>query len=261
MANRKKIIVANWKMNPRTVIEAVKIFDEIRTVASKLSGVQTVICPPAIFIDTLKKRMKGHRCSVGAQDVSTEKGTGAHTGEVSTEQLLSVGVQYVIVGHSERRARGETNEMINEKLTGVLKNGLQAILCVGELARDSEGEYLREVAKQIVIGLRKIHRRYLLNLTIAYEPVWAVGANSEGPATPQYAHEMAIFIRKVIAEIAGTDLAHNISIIYGGSATPIDAWDFMTKGGMSGLLVGRESLKSKNFSQILAIAHATTKKN
>src|SRR3989344_2809668 len=140
MDKKKKLVIANWKMNPLAVGEAVRLFDEIRNSTNRATLVQTVICPPFIFIDALKKRVRGHHCTVGAQDVSLEKGTGAHTGEVSVEQLLSLGVSHVIVGHSERRSRGETNEIINEKLTRVLKNGLVEILCVGERERGKEGE-------------------------------------------------------------------------------------------------------------------------
>ncbi|HEY4506389.1 MAG TPA: triose-phosphate isomerase [Candidatus Paceibacterota bacterium] len=258
--NKKKLIVANWKMNPLTVSEAVKIFDEIRLAAVKASGVQTVVCPPLVFIDALKKRTQGQRLRLGAQNVSSIKGTGAYTGEISAEQLLALGVSHVIVGHSERRALGDNNEIINDKLTLALKSGLNAILCVGEQSRDKDGDYLREIAKQIVVGLRKVQRRYLLNLTLAYEPLWAVGAESSGPASPEDVREMVIFIRKVIAEVAGHDLAHSVPILYGGSIDPRDATGFINKGGVDGLLIGRESLKPKHFLQIIDRVNAQNKK-
>jgi len=246
----RKIIVGNWKMNPSSAMAAVKIFDEIKIIAAKLRRTQTVICPPLLYLESLRKKIRGNKIFLGAQNVFWGKGTGPFTGEVSAEQILSSGGTYVIVGHSERRALGETDELINKKTSTALKAGLRVILCVGEKSRDKDGAHLDIVASQLLGGLDKIQRRYFLNIVLAYEPVWAIGAEAKGADSPSDAYRMAIFLRKVFAEVAGNDLALSTPIIYGGSVNAENAGEFL-KQGFDGLLIGRESLNPKHFNEIL----------
>jgi len=254
----KKIIVGNWKMNPNSQVEALRTFESIKKKAGKLRNVQTVICPPAIYLSSLGKKVTGHRCVLGAQNTFWENKTGSFTGETSADMLSGVGAEYVIVGHSERRAIGEDNKVVGKKLISALKAGMNIILCVGEQERDNDGEYLRFIAKELVIALNDIPRRYCLNVIIAYEPIWAIGKDAERPATPEDVHEMSIFIRKVLSEVVGKDFAMTIPILYGGSVNPKNSQAFLESGGIQGLLVGRASLKAETFNKILEQSNETS---
>jgi len=138
---KKKLIVANWKMNPETSSKAVTLFEDIKTVAAKLRNVDTVLVPPSVFLSVLAKKYRGTKISFGVQNVHYEM-RGSYTGEISVPMLKDMNVHYVIIGHSERRAMGERNELLNKKMKTVLSNGLTAILCIGEKERDSAAEYL-----------------------------------------------------------------------------------------------------------------------
>lgn len=250
----KKLIVANWKMNPLSSNIAVKHFEEIRKTANKLRNVQTVVCPPSIFLESLAKKITGHRCVVGAQDVFYEKGTGSNVGEVSVEQLKKSKVEYVIIGHSERRSRGETDEIVNKKVTAALKGGLKVILCVGEKERDHDGGHLDFIARELVEDLKNIPRKYFLNLIVAYEPIWAISNKGNGPADPHDVYKMIIFVRKVLARVIGKDFAMSVPILYGGSSNPDTALNFLEEARADGLLVGKASLSTDHFSKMLKIA-------
>lgn len=254
MQKKKQLIVGNWKMNPWKMDDARKIFDGVKKDAGKLAHVQTVICPPFIFLSDLSKKVLGHRLSLGAQDVFFEM-EGAYTGEISPLMLSSVGVKYVIIGHSERRAMGEGDETINKKILTALKMGLVVILCVGEKERDAGSEYFQFIKCQIETGLAKIPKRMLANLVIAYEPIWAIGAKATGVATPADLLEMTIFIRKTISDMFDRTSANSISVLYGGSVDEKNSEAFLKEGGADGLLVGRASLDPIKFIKILNIAN------
>ncbi len=254
---RKQLIIGNWKMNPWKTEDARKIFDAVKKEAGKLAHVETVVCPPFVFLHDLSRRAKkhigGHRCVLGAQDVFFEM-EGAYTGEVSPLMLSSVGAKYVIVGHSERRLLGETDEMINKKLLAVLKMGQVAVLCVGENARDEAQEYFQFIKNQIETALASVPKRTLANTVIAYEPVWAIGKNATGVITPPDLLEMSIFIRKTVADMFDRASAEAIPILYGGSVDETNAHEFLKDGEADGLLVGRASLDAEKFVKILRIA-------
>jgi len=256
MNKNKKIIVGNWKMSPNSLREAEDTFLAIKKKASALRNVQTIICPPFVYIPDLARHVSGHRVLVGAQDVFYEKG-GAFTGEVSTKQLASVKARYVIIGHSERRAAGETDEVIAKKITAALKEKLNVILCVGESERDDHGDYTRFIVGQVKSALARIKKAQLANLVIAYEPIWAIGKSAPHPATPADALEISILIRKTIADMFHKKDAFNIPILYGGSADDKNAGGFLREGEADGLLVGRASLDSKKFNAILDTANNT----
>ena len=166
----KKLIIANWKMNPQTLVDAKKIFLATKKTASRAMNVQTVICPPYVYLTELNKLYSGHKISLGAQNVFWEE-SGAYTGEVSPNEIKSVGAKYVIVGHSERRALGETNKIVNKKVIASLKAGLNVILCIGESKRDSHALYLkflREEIERALAGVQKKNLQILLLRTNLY---------------------------------------------------------------------------------------------
>ena len=250
--NNKKLIVANWKMNPRTLFEANTYFGKIKRKANALTRVQTVICPPFLFLDSLSKKAT-RTCALGAQNAFFET-EGAHTGEISPAQLYALNVSYVILGHSERRALGETDELIREKIMASLMYRLNVILCVGEKERDATGQYLSFLKDQIKKSLSKIPAKQLTRLIIAYEPIWAVGAKAKSSDTPESFFEVAIFIRKILSDLFGKSFAFHVPILYGGSVNRHNAGEFLKEGAVAGLLIGRASLDSEEFNEILKIA-------
>ena len=254
----KKLIVANWKMKPSSLKEAKKIFNEIKKVASKLKKVDTVICPPFVYLpalgDSVSKQTWRLSLQVGAQDIFYED-KGAFTGEISVMMVKNLGANYVIIGHSERRKYlGETNEIINKKIKTALKNNLKVIFCVGEQERDIEGNYLYFIKNEIEEGLKGISRKLFKNLIIAYEPIWAIGKKGEDADNSEDIFQMSIYIRRVLLGIVGKELSRTIFIIYGGSVEPENAESLLKEGGTQGFLVGHASLVPKNFNKILKIA-------
>jgi triosephosphate isomerase len=250
---KKKLIVGNWKMNPGSVEESRVIFDGIKKEAGKISSVQIVICPPAVFLSELSKKVSGHRVVLGAQNTFLEA-LGAYTGEISLPMLSSVGAKYIIIGHSENRATGETNEMVNKKILATLKMELVAVLCVGEKERNEGGEYFQFIKDQIESAFLKVPKRLVANVIIAYEPVWAIGTHASGVVTPSDLLEMALFIRKTLFDIFGRESSRSVSILYGGSVDEKNSESFLREGGVDGLLVGRASLSPEKFIKILKIA-------
>lgn len=249
----KKLVVANWKMNPLTQKEAEKLFGDITKSLSALRKTEVVICPPFIFLSPLKKLSR--KIYLGAQDAFWGD-VGAFTGEVSTEMLYNLGARYVILGHSERRSL-EDNTVINNKIKSALLAGLRPVLCVGENIRDEEHGYFNFVKEQLEECLRGMPKNSIGKLIIAYEPVWAISSTpGRRDATPADSNEMAIFIRKVITDKFGKDAA-KIRILYGGSASDRDAEEFLRHGGVDGLLVGRASLSAEKFSTIVKICEAS----
>jgi len=242
-------------MAPETTVEARATFNAIKKIASKLRNAQTIICPPFVYLSELKKIANGHRCVLGAQDSFWDSKEKAHTGEVSPHMLTGLGIKYVILGHSEKRALGESNEIVNKKVGECLKEGLIVILCVGESQRDEHGEYAKFIKNEITGSLKKIPKKYLKNLMIAYEPIWAIGKSATRAASPEDALEVSILIKKILADIFGKDLAVKVPILYGGSVNPDNSKSFLTDGEMDGLLVGRASLDANKFSEILKIAN------
>ena len=250
-----KLIVGNWKMEPQTALEAVKLARAVAKKARELTNVRTVVCPPVVFLGRFKKITDNAWCSLGAQDVFWED-RGAHTGEISPFMLKDACVKYVLVGHSERRARGETDETVNKKTKAILAHGLNAILCVGELVRADDGEYFHFVEDELERALLKVPKEALSRLVIAYEPVWAVGERALRAATPEDLFEMVIFIRKTVGKLFGNKEAHETRVLYGGSVDEKNAREFLKKGNADGLLVGRASLDAKKFGAILDCAES-----
>jgi triosephosphate isomerase len=193
--------------------------------------------------------------SVGAQDVFWANSARA-TGEVSPEQLADLGVSFVIVGHSERRALGETDEVVSKKLTVALADGLTPILCVGERERDADGRYLEALKTQLTASLSGTNRSQLRNVVIAYEPLWAIGKSARDAMNPRVVRETEIFIRKILADHFGVGEAREPRILYGGSAEEGNTAAILSEGGVEGLLVGHASLDAEGFGKMLKAANA-----
>ena len=251
MKKMKKLIVGNWKMNPQSWDEARDLAGSVKRTMSRVKKTQVVLCPPFVYISPLSGKVGGG-LFLGAQDANP-LALGSYTGEVSYSQLYQFGVSFVIVGHSERRKMGETDELINKKIKSVISGGMKAIVCVGESTRDHNGEYFGFVKNQIILALKDISKKSIDQIILAYEPIWAIGASAS--MSPRDLHEMSIFIRKVLRDLYGV-FADDVRILYGGSADRVNADSLVKDGNVSGLLIGRESLKSKDFVEIIKLVDA-----
>ncbi len=251
----KKLIVANWKMNPTDGKTALSWFKKIQTTAHKYGKtVETVVCPPAVYLQSLQAVVTDRSCVLGAQDCFWEV-SGSYTGEISPEMVFNARARYAIIGHSERRALGETNEIVNKKVQKILQYPLSVIICVGEKQRSDNGAHFKEIKKQVTECLKDVPLKFFDRITIAYEPIWAIGKDAKRPATAQECFEMITVIKRSIAEITNdTKIAHNVRVLYGGSSNAENAAEFLTTGGADGLLVGRASLDPKEFGKMISIA-------
>lgn len=242
----KKIVIGNWKMNPSTLKEAKSLANNIEHGIRGISKVDVVLAPPFPFLRDVG--MVAKKSKLGAQNTFYDT-DGAYTGEVSVAQLKSIGVKYVIIGHSERRALGETNEMIHDKLQLTLKAGLHAVLCVGERERNHGEAFPPIIREEIHAGLHGIKKSLLKNMIVAYEPIWAIGTGK--PATPKNIFEISILIRRELFRMLGRKIALDVPILYGGSVNDKNATEFISEGRMDGLLVGGASLNHRVFSKII----------
>ncbi len=252
MRELNKIIVANWKMNPQSKKEAEIIFRGISAAVKNLKNIDIVVCPPFPFL-FIKEKIKNKSIKLGSQDIFYEK-EGSFTGEVSAPMLKNMGVEYVIVGHSERRAISDTNTIVNKKILTAIKSRIAPIFCIGESKRDTNGFYLSFIKEQLIEGLKDITKAQVKNIVIAYEPIWAIGSHAVREATPSEFTEIRIYIKKIISDMYDIKTANEIRIIYGGSVNPFNAEPFVKEGGSFGLLVGRDSLSPKKFSAIINLA-------
>jgi len=234
-------------MNPSTVKEAVKNFQDIKATAGVNKKVETIMCPPTSYLALFKGETL-----LGVQNMFYEE-SGAYTGETSPLMLDDLGIQYVILGHSERRALGETDADVAKKVVACIKHSLTPIVCVGEPSRDTD-DYSNFVADQVKQAVSMIPVEAVPQLVFAYEPIWAIGADAERPATAEEAKEMRLFIRKILTDIAG-DYANNVRIMYGGSTKPENTEEFLVRGEADGLLVGGASLDPKKFGEMIEIAN------
>jgi triosephosphate isomerase len=253
----KKIVCANWKMNPATENEAVKLFTAVAKLLPRLKNTEVVICPPDIYLDSLKKISK--KVILGSQDAFWGD-VGPFTGEVSAAMLDELGMKYVILGHSERRALGESNELINKKLKSALASGLKPILCIGERERDEEHGYFNIVKIQLLECLKGISKDSVSKIIFAYEPVWAISSTlNRRDATPDDCREMCVFIKKVLSDFSSPQTASKTKIIYGGSVNERDVAGFVNEGEAMGVLIGKASLTPEKFIEIIKICEASKK--
>lgn len=247
---KRNLVVANWKMNPETAEEAKKVFNGTRLSAKGLKNTDIIICPPFPFLSNISKLNHPKNVFFGVQNIGNEL-KGAFTGEVSASMVKSVGASFSILGHSERRAMGEGNEIVRKKLQIALDADLTPILCIGEKERDKDGNYLAFIKNQIKECLSGLQKKHLVGITIAYEPIWAIGRSYKESMSPTDIHETVLFIKKVITEAFGQDIAVGARILYGGSVEPENAGAIMQHGNVNGFLVGHASLVPERFSAIL----------
>lgn len=245
---RTPFIAGNWKMF-KTGLEAVTFAEEFKELY-KDTDVKTAICAPFVYLSLLKKLFAGTNVKVGAQNAFHED-EGAFTGEVSVKMLEDVGVDYCVIGHSERRQYfGETNEAINKKLKRLLAGPITPILCVGEnLEQREQDEQYMVVRDQLVGAFAGITAKDAAQMVIAYEPVWAIGTGKT--ATPEEAEDMCEFIRNAVEALYGEATADKVVIQYGGSVKPANATEIMNMSNIDGALVGGASLNAKDFMEII----------
>lgn len=245
---RIPFIAGNWKMF-KTKAEAIAFAEEFRELY-KDTDVQTAICAPFTNLEALKEAFAGTEIKVGAQNVHFAD-EGAFTGEISVSMLEEIGVDFCIVGHSERRQYfGETDETVNKKLKKLFEGPIRPILCVGESLEERDADKAFDVVgDQIKADLEGIDAADIKKLVIAYEPIWAIGTGRT--ATPDQAEEMCAFIRKTLIEIYGEEVSDEVIIQYGGSVKPANATEIMNMDEIDGALVGGASLKPEDFMEII----------
>ncbi len=248
----KALVVANWKMNPPTFREAKKLLEDTKKAAEK-HNVSVVIAPPAIFVRELAAKSRGKRVMFATQHARAEE-SGAHTGEVSISQAQDAKVSYILIGHAERRAQGETNADTRKKIVTTCALGLTPILCIGEVERGQSAEYFTYIADQLRTALSDLPPSHLVRTLIVYEPLWTIG--TDRAMSPHDMHQMSIFIRKTIVDMYG-DIGHKMKILYGGSLNAANTGAMLREGDVHGLLVGRASIDAVEFGHLLqAVASA-----
>lgn len=242
-------IIGNWKMNPKTSREVEGFIREYGVRTKSIKNVNHLVCPPYIYLSLFKKNKK---ITFGAQDVHHEN-EGAYTGGVSVKMVSDSGATYVIIGHSERRRDGDTNEVISKKIEHAVKSGLRVVVCVGEKSREGGADYHMSIKRDLEESLSRFPKTKLNLLTVAYEPVWAIGKSAIREATPEESREMSIFIKKVLTDLF--DKKGGLTpVLYGGSVNVENCEAFLRDGGVEGLLVGRDSLNPLRFSKIVSKA-------
>lgn len=245
---RQAVIAGNWKMN-KTRPEAKALIEDLKPIAEK-ANCGVVICVPFTNLETAVELTKGTNIKVGAENVHFEK-SGAFTGEISADMLTEIGVEYVIIGHSERRQYfGETDETVNKRTKAALAAGLKPIVCVGEFLWERKCDITKEViARQIKLDFYDVSAEDVKKSIIAYEPVWAIGTGET--ATAEQAEEVCLFIREQLAEKYGKEVADAVTIQYGGSMNPKNAAELLAQPDVDGGLIGGASLKAADFGVLL----------
>ncbi|MCM8901578.1 triose-phosphate isomerase [Caldicoprobacter algeriensis] len=245
---RKPIIAGNWKMH-KTPSQTVSLINELKPLV-KDAQVEVVVCPPFVCLPAAKEAVAGSNIKLGAQNMHWEE-QGAFTGEVAPGMLKELGVEYVIIGHSERRQYfGETDEMVNQKVLSAVAHNLIPIICVGETLEQREQGITEEVVdRQTRAALKGLSPDVADRVVIAYEPIWAIGTGRT--ASSNDANEVIGYIRKVVGEVLGSQAAQQMRILYGGSVKPENAAELMQMPEIDGGLVGGASLKAQDFAKIV----------
>jgi triosephosphate isomerase len=250
---RERFIVGNWKMHT-TAFEAQQLTKDIVDGLGAADPVAAVLCPPFPYLALVGDMLKGSCVALGAQNMYPEA-EGAFTGEVSPTMLIDLGCKYVLVGHSERRHKlGESDAFINRKVRCALDAGLDVILCVGETLEERKAKQTEALLdRQLSLGLAGVPQEALSHLSIAYEPVWAIG-NADHHATPQQAQDAHTAIRRQFSQLFGETEAHRLTIQYGGSVVADNTAAFLSRPGIDGALVGGASLKADEFLAVVRAA-------
>ncbi|MDD5726983.1 MAG: triose-phosphate isomerase [Victivallales bacterium] len=245
---RKTVIAGNWKMN-KTVAETKALIKELKTLVADLKTAEIIVCPPFTALEAAVEAAAGSSLKVGAQNVHWAE-AGAFTGEISAAMLREIGVEYVIIGHSERRQYfGETDGTVNQRLKAALNAGLKPIVCIGETLAEREQEKTEAVLlTQIEGGLTDLTAQQVADIIIAYEPVWAIGTGKT--ATPEMAEETHRYIRCTLKSIFG-EVAEDVIIQYGGSMKAANSGDLIAQKNIDGGLIGGASLDAESFAALV----------
>src|SRR6056297_4162106 len=245
---RKPFIAGNWKMN-KTISEAKDLVSSLREKVAGIENVEVGVCPPDIDLPDVVEIAKDSNIKVGGQNMHWEE-SGAYTGDVSPVMLKELGVEYIIIGHSERREYyNETDEQVNKKVQSAYEHGLKPIICVGESLEERKAKETREVVeKQVRKALKGLNQKQVSQTVIAYEPIWAIGTGES--ASSKQANEVISYIRDVI-ENEYLDAAEDVRIQYGGSVKPHNIEEFMAESDIDGALIGGASLKAESFADII----------
>lgn len=245
---RKPIIAGNWKMN-KNIKEALEMVEELKGM-ELASDVDKVLCVPFLDLKDLSQALDKTDIKLAAQNMHWEE-SGAYTGEISPLMLNELNIDYVIIGHSERRQYfNETDETVNKKVISAIEHNINPIMCVGETLEERQGKVEKEVVKrQVVNALKGIDGKDLEKIVIAYEPIWAIGTGMT--ASSDDANEMASYIRLVIKELYGEDISEKVRIQYGGSVKPSNVSELMEKEEIDGALVGGASLSAEDFRDLV----------
>lgn len=249
---RKPFVAGNWKMN-KTVEQARELINEMVSDLNSIHGVEKVLCPPFTTLLTAAAMLKGTEVGLGAQNLHWEA-SGAFTGEISPAMVAEF-CQYVIIGHSERRAYfAEIDETVNKKVFAALNVNLTPIVCVGEtLSENEDGKTSEVITRQILAGLKGLSNEQAAKIVVAYEPVWAIGTGKA--ANPQIANDVTgKIVRPALAQLFGRDIAEQIRVLYGGSVTGANAAEYFNQPEVDGALVGGASLKPADFKAIVQAA-------
>ena len=252
---RKTVIAGNWKMN-KTPSETKEFMVQFKSIMPKGRWCDIALCVPAVCIPAAVRAMRETRVGIGAENCIAYA-SGAYTGEIATNMLVDAGCKYVIIGHSERRAMGETDNDVNAKVLAALEAGLTPIMCCGETLEQREAGITAEhIAMQIKLGLQGVSEDKIRKVVIAYEPIWAIGTGKT--ATPEQAQEVCESIRSVVRKLYSSKNARAISILYGGSMNEKNAFELLGQPDIDGGLIGGASLVPEKFGQIIEAANQPT---
>lgn len=249
---RKPFVAGNWKMN-KLAGDAVSLVRALKPLVQGVDGVDVGVCPPYTALHAVGEELRGSNIVLGGQNCYKEE-SGAYTGEISPQMLKDVGCTWVIVGHSERRQHfNETDELLNEKLRFALESELNVIFCIGETLDERESGKMQDVlTRQVTAGFSTLDEQSFQHMVVAYEPVWAIGTGKT--ATPGQADEAHDFVRGLVRDQFGGNVAENLRIQYGGSVKPDNAAELLSQENVDGALVGGASLDAESFAAIVKAA-------
>ena len=249
---RKTVIAGNWKMN-KTPSQTKEFMVQLKAIMPKGRWCDIALCVPAVCIPAAVRAMRETRVGIGAENVNANA-SGAYTGEIAADMLVDAGCKYVIIGHSERRAMGETDADVNAKVLAALEAGLIPIVCCGETLEQREAGITTEwITMQIKLALKGVSEDKIRKVIIAYEPIWAIGTGKT--ATPEQAEEVCESIRAVVRKLYSSKNARAISILYGGSMNEKNAYELLAQPDIDGGLIGGASLVPEKFVQIIEAAN------
>ena len=249
---RKTVIAGNWKMN-KTPTQTKEFMNQLKAILPKGRWCDIALCVPAVCIPAAVRAVRETRIGIGAENCNPNP-SGAYTGEIATDMLVDAGCKYVIIGHSERRAMGETDADVNAKVLAALEAGLTPIMCCGESLEQREADITNEwIAMQIKLGLQGVPEEKIRKVVIAYEPIWAIGTGKT--ATPEQAQEVCESIRTVVRKLYSSKNARAISILYGGSMNEKNAFELLAQPDIDGGLIGGAALKPAEFVEIINAAN------